>query len=87
MMTTLDKVYHKIKTRWNRQRTLMNADREELIFLVDLLDLIENEDDAVPPKKPGEVFAYVYACGNCEAHLDRDWIVCPWCGMEIKWNG
>lgn len=44
-MRTIDIIYRKIKDRWNHQRALMNASREELEFLVNLLDIIEADDD------------------------------------------
>lgn len=30
----------------------------------------------------------VWHCGDvtCDAKVEREWIVCPWCGRELDWE-
>ena len=43
-MTDIDRLYHKIKDRWGIRRTQVDATVKELEFLVQLLDMMEDDE-------------------------------------------
>ena len=78
-MTDIDRLYHKIKSRWNFRRQQADATVEELKFLVELLDEMERDDfakdtnvptkwisvkDRMPPNDDTKVMTY----GNPVTH-------------------
>lgn len=43
-MTDIDRLYRKIKDRWRIRRTQVDASAKELTFLVELLDMMEDDE-------------------------------------------
>lgn len=79
-----------IKTAIEMQLAVADEIKSDFISLTAgegkrILKLLK-EQEPIAPKRPKTVYAYEFACGNCEACVDLDWIVCPWCGRRIKWE-
>lgn len=36
--------------------------------------------------KPIDTGNQYYVCGECKMPVLNDWVACPYCGREIKWN-
>jgi hypothetical protein len=52
-------------------------------LLADALALLK-EQAAVKPR----ISSVEQRCGNCNKVIEMDgWIVCPWCGKPIAWEG
>ena len=43
-MTDIDRLYHKVKDRWGIRRTQVDATVKELEFLIQLLDMMEDDE-------------------------------------------
>lgn len=53
------------------------------VICLHVLDLLE-EQEAVKPR----VSSVEQRCGNCNKVIEMDgWIMCPWCGKPIDWEG
>lgn len=72
-----------------RDECMMQDDGLHMYSVIhDALELLKQEEE-VPVKRcrvhPNA--RYPFSCGNCGSYLMPNWIACPMCGREAKWDG